>query len=73
MRKGLRKEDRREGGMERREERRERKGERCVCQEERGITLSWRQAFRLACGVSCVGQGGRSERSFGHSLDTGKV
>lgn len=51
----------------------ERERERERGQEERGITLSWRQVFRLACGVSCVGQGGQSERSFGHSLDTGKV
>lgn len=31
------------------------------------------ETFKLACGVSYVGQGGQNERSCGHSLDTGKV
>lgn len=31
------------------------------------------ETFRLACGVSYVGQGGQNGRSCGHSLGTGKV
>lgn len=39
-----------------------------------GATPKWEmEAFRLAYGVSYVGQDGRNGRSCGHSLDTGKV
>lgn len=31
------------------------------------------EAFTPACGASYAGQGGRSARSCGHSLDTGRV
>ena len=31
------------------------------------------ETLKLACGVSCGGQGGQNGRSCGHSLDTGKV
>lgn len=60
-------------GTERERERRTRTVRETESQEEWGVTLRWRQAFRRACGVSCGGQDGRSERSFGRSPDTGKV
>lgn len=60
--------------MGRREEQRDAhgQGERESARKSRE-SLRWSQAFRRACGVSCGGQGGRSERSFGRSPDTGKV